>query len=109
MYLNDVKLIGEVRDDAPLKTLANGGAILSFALVTAENFKNRNGEMTTRKEVHRVAAFNNVAESAAPEGTLFAGTEVLVEGFLRSRETVGFPATEVIARRIQTTSNAGWA
>ena len=101
MYLNDVKLIGKVRDDAPLKTLvANDDAILSFALVTTENFKNRNGEMMTRKEAHRVTAFNNVAKSAAPEGTLFAGTEVLVEGFLRSRETGGFLVTEVIARRI---------
>jgi len=100
VYLNDVKLIGKVRDDAPLKTLvANDDAILSFALVTTENFKNRNGEMMTRKEAHRVTAFNNVAKSAAPEGTLFAGTEVLVEGFLRSRETGGFLVTEVIARR----------
>jgi len=107
MYLNDVKLIGKVRDDAPLKTLADGDAVLSFALVTTENFKKRNGEMTTRKETHRVAAFNNVAKSAAPEGTLFAGTEVLVEGFLRSHETGGFPVTEVIARRISLNRREG--
>lgn len=105
MYLNDVKLIGEVRDDAPLKTLvANDDAILSFALVTTENFKNRNGEMMTRKEAHRVAAFNKAAKDAAPDGVLFAGTEVLVEGFLRSRES---GVTEVIARRISLNRREG--
>ncbi len=97
MYLNDVKLIGRVRDDVPLKTLANGDVILTFALVTTENFKNRDGEPTTREEMHRVTAFNKAAKDAALDGVLFAGTEVLVEGFLRSRES---GVTEVIARRI---------
>lgn len=97
MYLNDVKLIGKVYDDAPVKTLANGDAFLTFALITTESFKNRDGEPVARKEIHRVTAFNKAAKEAAPDGMLFAGTEVLVEGFLRSRE---FGATEVIARRI---------
>jgi len=100
MYLNDVKLIGKVHDDAPVKTLAGGDVILTFTLVTTENFKNRGGESVIRKEMHRVTAFNKAAESAAPDGVLFAGTEVLVEGFLRSRESGGFPVTEVIVRRI---------
>jgi len=102
MYLNDVKLMGEVREDVPLKILANNGAVLDFTLVTTENFKNRNGEMTTRKEAHHVAAFNNVAKNVAPEGKLLAGTKVLVEGFLRSHEVNGYLLTEVSARRIQT-------
>lgn len=97
MYLNDVKLIGRVHDDATLKPLASGDVILTFALVTTESFKNRDGEPVARKEIHRVTAFNKAAKEAAPDGMLFAGTEVLVEGFLRSRE---FGVTEVIARRI---------
>lgn len=103
MYLNDVKLIGKVRDDATLKILAKGGAILNFTLITAESFKNFKGESTARKEVHRVVAFNNIAENAASEGRLLAGTEVLVEGFLRSHvhEFSGYLVTEVIARRVQ--------
>lgn len=102
MYLNDVKLMGRVRDDATLKHLGNGGAILDFVLVTTESFKNHKGEPVARKEAHRVVAFNNTAENAAPEGLLPADTEVLVEGFLRSRESGGYSITEVIARRIQT-------
>lgn len=104
MYLNDVKLFGGVRDDATLKPLSNGGAILDFALVTIENFKNHKGEPVTRKEAHRVVAFNDVAKNVAPEGRLLAGTEVLVEGFLRAREVNGFLVTEIIARRVQALS-----
>jgi len=100
MYLNDVKLIGKVHDDATLKFLASGDAILAFTLVTTENFKNRGGNPVIRKEMHRVTAFNKVAKEAVPDGILFANTEVLVEGFLRSRESGGFSVTEVIARRI---------
>lgn len=107
MYLNDVKLIGKVHDDAPVKTLASGDVILTFALVTTENFKTRGGEPVIRKEMHRVAAFNKAAKDAATEGTLFAGTEVLVEGFLRSHETGGFSVTEVIARRISLNRREG--
>lgn len=103
MYLNDVKLIGKVRDDATLKILANGGAILNFTLITAESFKNFKGELVARKEEHRVVVFNNIAKNAASEGRLLAGTEVLVEGFLRSHahEYSGYLVTEVIARRVQ--------
>lgn len=102
MYLNDVKLMGRVRDDATLKHLGNGGAILDFVLVTTENFKDHKGESVERKEAHRVVAFNAVAKNAAPEGLLPAGTEVLVEGFLRSREVKGLLVTEVIMRRLAT-------
>lgn len=102
MYLNDVKLMGKVCNDAPLKALANGGAVLNFALVTTENFKDSKGEPTTRKETHRIVAFNNVAKNIAAGGKLLADTEILVEGFLRSHEHNGFPVTEVIARRLQT-------
>lgn len=106
MYLNDVKLIGKVRDDAALKILANGGAILSFTLVTEENFKNFKGELVARREEHRIIVFNSLAEKVAPCGKLLAGTEVLVEGFLRSRvhEYSGYLVTEVIVRRVQIAS-----
>ena len=100
MYLNDVKLIGKVYDNSSVKPLANGDAVLTFTLVTTENFKNRDGESVIRKGMHRVIAFNKAAKDAVPDGVLFADTEVLVEGFLRSRESGGFLATEVIARRI---------
>ncbi|MCD7802323.1 MAG: single-stranded DNA-binding protein [Clostridiales bacterium] len=103
MYLNDVKLIGEVRDDAELKPLANGGAILNFTLVTTERFKDYKGEPIVRKEAFRVVAFNNIAKNTAPEGRLPAGTEVLVEGFLRSHTEV----IEVIIRRLQIVQTQG--
>lgn len=102
MYLNDVKLMGEVCDDATLTILDNGGAILNFALITIESFRNYKGEPTVKRVVHRVVAFNNTAKTIAPEGKLFAGTEVLVEGFLRSHEVGGNLVVEVIARRLQT-------
>lgn len=103
MYLNDVKLIGKVRDDAALKILANGGAILNFTLITAESFKNFKSELVARKEEHRIVVFNGAAKKVAPCGKLLAGTEVLVEGFLRSHvhEFSGHLVTEVIARRVQ--------
>jgi len=102
MYLNDVKLIGKVRKDAQLKALTTGGWVLDFALVTTKNFKDSKGEPITRKETHRIVAFNNVAKNIAAGGKLSADTEILVEGFLRSHERNGFPVTEVVARRLQT-------
>lgn len=102
MYLNDVKLIGKVCNDAQLKVLADGDAVLDFALVTTKNFKDSKGEPITMEETHRIVAFNNVAKNIAAGGKLSADTEILVEGFLRSHKHNGFPVTEVIACRLQT-------
>ncbi|MCD8272410.1 single-stranded DNA-binding protein [Akkermansia sp.] len=104
MYLNDVKLLGEVGADAALKNLANDGAIMDFVLITTENFKNYKNIPMTKKEEHRIVAFNDTAKNAAPEGRLSRGTKILVEGFLRSHEFNGHLIPEVIARRVQTLS-----
>lgn len=77
---NKVQLIGHL-GDAPEVTASEGGQKkATFAVTTAETFKNAKAEKVTETQSHRVVGWGKLAEIA--EKYLVKGTEVAIEGKL---------------------------
>src|SRR5262245_23240663 len=84
MFLNEVKLIGNLGGDATKFNLPNGSKVkVSFQLATQRSWKNKEGQYETRTDWHRIVVWGGLTKFA--EG-LKKGERVLVTGELRSRE-----------------------
>jgi single-strand DNA-binding protein len=107
MYLNEIKLIGFVGQDAEAKSSQNSKELVRFEVATKASWKNRDsGEYDSRNEWHRIVAWSNLTKFAQ---TLKKGEHVHVSGELRYREyekavgegknTFTMPVAEIHARR----------
>jgi single-strand DNA-binding protein len=84
MYLNEIKLIGFVGQDAELKSSQNSKELVRFDVATKASWKNReSGEYDSRTEWHRIVVWGNLTKFAQ---TLKKGEHVYVSGELRYRE-----------------------
>jgi single-strand DNA-binding protein len=81
--LNKVMLIGNLGSDPEIKYAANGNAIASIRIATAESRKNRDGEWEDTTEWHRVVMFGRQAELC--KDYLKKGSKIYVEGRLQTR------------------------
>jgi single-strand DNA-binding protein len=108
MYLNEIKLIGFVGQDAEVKSSQNNKELVRFDVATKAYWKNRvSGEYDSRTEWHRVVVGTNLTKFAK---TLKKGMHVYVSGELRYREyhkevskskdTVKIPVAEIHAAEI---------
>ena len=108
--LNKVLLIGNVGSDPEVRYLegnnGNGGnaKVATIRLATSERFKDRSGEQRENTEWHNVVAWRNLADLA--ENFIRKGTQIYVEGRLRTREFTDQTGakryrTEIIADNIQ--------
>ena len=88
--LNKVLLIGNVGQDPEVRYLdgnnGNGGnaKVATIRLATSERYRDRNGEQRENTEWHSVVAWRNLADLA--ENFIKKGTQIYVEGKIRSRE-----------------------
>ena len=109
MYLNEIKLIGFVGQDAELKSSQNSKELVRFGVATKVSWKNRDsGEYDSRTEWHRIVVWGNLTKFAQ---TLKKGEHVYVSGELRYREyqkavgggknTVTMPVAEIHAAEIR--------
>jgi single-strand DNA-binding protein len=110
MYLNEIKLIGFVGQDAEAKRSSqNSKELVRFDVATKASWKNRDsGEYDSRTEWHRIVAWGNLTKFAQ---TLKKGEHVYVSGELRYREyqkavdegknTVTMPVAEIHAAEIR--------
>ena len=109
MYLNEIKLIGFVGQDAEPKSSQNSKELVRFDVATKVSWKNRDsGEYDSRTEWHRIIAWGNLTKFAQ---TLKKGEHVYVSGELRYREyekavgeaknTVTMPVAEIHAAEIR--------
>src|SRR6516225_2545648 len=110
MYLNEIKLIGFVGQDAEAKRSSqNSKELVRFDVATKASWKNRDsGEYDSRTEWHRIVAWGNLTKFAQ---TLKKGEHVYVSGELRYREyekavgesknIVTMPVAEIHAAEIQ--------
>ena len=109
MYLNEIKLIRFVGQDAELKSPQNSKELVRFDLATKASWKNReSGEYDSRTEWHRIVVWGNLTKFAQ---TLKKGEHVYVSGELRYREyekavgqgknTVTMPVAEIHAAEIR--------
>jgi single-strand DNA-binding protein len=109
MYLNEIKLIGFVGQDAELKRSQNSKELVRFNVATKASWKNQDsGECDSRAEWHRIVAWGNLTKFAQ---ALKKGEHVYVSGELRYREyekavgegkhTVTMPVAEIHAAEIR--------
>jgi single-strand DNA-binding protein len=83
--LNRVQLIGNLGNDPEVRTMQNGGQVVTLSIATSESWKDdTSGERRERTEWHRVVVFNGLAKIA--EQYLHKGSKVFVEGQLRTRK-----------------------
>ena len=85
-YLNRVQLIGNLGNDPEVRTMQNGGRVVTLGIATSESWKDdRSGERRERTEWHRVVIFNEGLGKIA-EQYLTKGAKIFVEGALRTRK-----------------------
>jgi len=85
-YLNKVQLIGNLGQDPEVRTMQNGGRVVTLSIATSESWKdNRSGERRERTEWHKVVIFNEGLGDIV-EKYLTKGSKVYVEGTLRTRK-----------------------
>ena len=109
MYLNEIKLIGFVGQDAELKSSQNSTELVRFDVATKASGKRRDSsEYDSRTEWHRIVVWGNLTKFAQ---TLKKGEHVYVSGELRYREydkevgegkdTVKMPVAEIHAAEVR--------
>jgi single-strand DNA-binding protein len=114
--LNKVLLIGNVGSDPEVRYLegnnGNGGnaKVATIRLATSERFRDRSGEQRENTEWHNVVAWRNLADLA--ENFIRKGTQIYVEGRLRTREFTDQTGakrfrTEIVADNIQLLGKRG--
>ena len=84
--VNKVILIGNLGRDPEVRSMNNGGKVVTLNLATSESWNDRqSGQRQERTEWHRVVIFNeNLAQVA--EKYLRKGSKVYVEGSLQTRK-----------------------
>jgi single-strand DNA-binding protein len=85
-FLNEATLIGNLGQDPEVRTMQNGGRVVTLNIATSESWTDRqSGERKQRTEWHRVTIFNDALGTLA-ETYLQKGAKVLVRGSLRTRK-----------------------
>ena len=81
--LNKVMLIGRLGRDPEIRYTTDGLAIATLSIATDESYKDKNGNLQTLTEWHRVVIFGRLAEICGEY--LAKGRQVYIEGKLRTR------------------------
>ena len=85
-FLNKVQLIGNLGRDPEVRSMQNGGNIVTLSIATSEGWKDRqSGERREKTTWHRVVIFNEGLGSIA-EKYLVKGAKVYIEGKLTTNE-----------------------
>lgn len=85
-FRNKVELIGNLGRDPEVRTMQDGGRIVTLSIATSESWKDkRTGERMERTEWHRVVIFNPGLAKLA-EDCCHKGDKVLIEGKLTTRK-----------------------
>lgn len=82
--LNKVLLLGNLGADPDVRYTEGGTAIATLSLATNRRYRNRDNELVSETEWHRVVLFGRTAELA--KDYLRKGRSVFIEGRLRTRK-----------------------
>ncbi|CDZ43062.1 Single-stranded DNA-binding protein [Neorhizobium galegae bv. officinalis] len=84
--MNRATLLGHLGADPEIRRTQDGRPIATFSLATSESWRDRNtGEKRELTEWHRVVIFNEALAKVA-EQYLKKGSQVLVEGQIKTRK-----------------------
>lgn len=104
MSLNKVMLIGNLGQDPLVKYLDNNRVAAHFSMATHEQFTDRNGERKVETEWHQVEAWDQLAKSIDQlkiKGILRKGTQVFVEGKIRTEKFIDKNGVEQTRKKIK--------
>jgi single-strand DNA-binding protein len=104
MSLNKVMLIGNLGIDPVVKYLENNRVVAQFTLATNEAYLDKNGERKVETEWHNIEIWDQVAKSVDQlkmKGLLKKGTQVYVEGKIRSELYKDQNGLEVMRKKIK--------
>ena len=82
--VNKVILVGNLGADPEVRYTASGDPVCTLSIATSEKFKNRDGELQTTTEWHKVVLFRRLAEIASQY--LRKGSSAYFEGQLKTRK-----------------------
>lgn len=106
--MNKAIIIGALGKDPELRSTGKG-SVLNFSVATSEKWKDKNGEMKTETQWHRIVAFGGLAENCAKY--LTKGRQVVVEGRIQNREyekdNVKKYVTEIVATSVEFIGSKG--
>ncbi len=104
MSLNKVMLIGNLGIDPVVKYLENNRVVAQFTLATNEAYFDKNGERKVETEWHNIEVWDQLAKSVDQlkmKGLLKKGTQVYVEGKIRSELYKDQNGSEVMRKKIK--------
>jgi len=101
--VNKVFLIGNVGASPEIKTFDNGGSVANLSLATSEIWKDKNGEVQTATEWHRLSAFGKLVDVI--EKYVKKGDKIYVEGKNKTRswedkDGIKRYTTEIVIREL---------
>jgi single-strand DNA-binding protein len=84
--VNKVILVGNLGKDPEVRSMNNGGEVVSFSVATSENWNDKaSGERKEKTEWHNVVIFNENLGRIAKQ-YLRKGSSVYIEGQLQTRK-----------------------
>ena len=84
--VNKVILVGNLGKDPEVRSMNNGGEVVSFSVATSENWNDKaSGERREKTEWHNVVIFNENLGRIAKQ-YLRKGSSVYIEGQLQTRK-----------------------
>lgn len=99
--MNKVILEGRIGQEPRLRTFENGGSIVSFSVATNEGYYDKNNNWVPQTEWHNIVYSGHSVEKIAKTPK---GTEVLIEGKIRTRSYNDSTGKEVSITEIVTKS-----
>lgn len=85
-YLNKVTLIGNIGRDPEIRTMQEGGRIVTLSVATSESWRDKvTGERKEKTEWHRVVVMNDRITDVI-ERFIRKGSRVYIEGQLQTRK-----------------------
>lgn len=82
--LNKVMLIGKIATEPKMKITKSGQRIVTFKVITASSWADKNNEIQSKPEWHSIAAFGKVADKV--QESLHKESMVYIEGTIQSRK-----------------------
>ena len=82
--LNKVCLLGNLGKEVEVRSMSNGGEVVSFSVATSESWKDKSGVWKDKTEWHKVIIFNEHLIKTAKK--LSKGNKVYIEGQLQTRK-----------------------
>ena len=84
--INKVILIGRLGKDPEVRSMSNGGEVVSFSLATSESWNDKgSGERKEKSEWHNIVIFNEGIGKIAKQ-YLRKGSQCYLEGQLQTRK-----------------------